>query len=82
MRSTESLLTQLMMVKTGKVIFLGEGLQCMKVKPRRATRVVKTMRVMRSAKANRMTLVMIRYARCQEHTKEIIELHTFQILMT
>ncbi|KAL3813172.1 hypothetical protein ACJIZ3_014440 [Penstemon smallii] len=81
MRSTESLLTQLMMVKTGKVIFLGEGMQCMKVKPRRVTRV-KTMRVMRSAKANRMTLVMIRYARCQEHTKEIIEIHTFQILVT
>ncbi|KAL3824202.1 hypothetical protein ACJIZ3_020231 [Penstemon smallii] len=81
MRSTESLLTQLMMVKTGKVIFLGEGMQCMKVKPRRVTRV-KTMRVMRSAATNRMTLVMIRYARCQEHTKERIELHTFQILVT
>ncbi|KAL3813177.1 hypothetical protein ACJIZ3_014445 [Penstemon smallii] len=78
MRSAESLLMQLMMVKTGKVIFLGEGMQCMKVKPRR----VKMMRVMRSAAANMMTLVMIRYARCQEHTKERIELHTFQILVT
>ncbi|KAL3808858.1 hypothetical protein ACJIZ3_000196 [Penstemon smallii] len=63
MRSADSLFTQLMMVKTGKTIFLGKGMQCMKVKSRRVTRV-KTMRVMRSAASNMMTIVMVRYARC------------------
>ncbi|KAL3813182.1 hypothetical protein ACJIZ3_014450 [Penstemon smallii] len=83
MRSAESLLTQLMMVKTGKVIFLGEGIYAMyEESPLTRLMKVKTMRVMRSAAANSMTLVMIRYARCQEHTKEIIELYTFQILVT